>query len=102
MGCGSSAPLDVLQASRDGDLAAVEKCIKAGLGVNGCDEHGATPLHYAAESGSYDIAQTLLEAGALVEAKSTVRQLALAPRPRWSGAALSRRSRWARQRVLGR
>lgn len=88
MGCASSTPVSVLQATLDGDLAAVQRALNAGKPVSETDERGATALHYAAEQAAYEIASVLVEAGAQVEARSLVRHRPLrACVPVWQAAA---------------
>lgn len=46
-------------------LPIIEELLKRGVGVNDRDEHGQTPLHYAAEFANAEVVNTLLFAGAL-------------------------------------
>lgn len=58
-------------ASQYGNHNAVKALIAAGALVNGCGARGGTPLYFAAWSRQFDIAQTLLQAGADPEAKNS-------------------------------
>ncbi|WP_042348196.1 ankyrin repeat domain-containing protein [Bacillus massiliigorillae] len=50
-------------------LDEVERLIQEGVNVNGKDEGGYTPLHWAAQSGNVDVVELLLSFGADVNAK---------------------------------
>lgn len=71
-------------SSRSGRPAPPESvagCIEAGADVTARDEHGNTPLHLLAASGSYRAPETaaiLVEAGAEVDARNALGQTALA------------------------
>lgn len=52
------------------DTDIIDALIAAGADVNlKCYKYGRTPLHYAAQDGSYDVMRTLISAGADVNAK---------------------------------
>jgi ankyrin repeat protein len=58
----------MLQAARDGDVAAVERLLSDDPRlVRASDEHLKTPLHWAAEHDRRDVAEMLLDAGADLE-----------------------------------
>lgn len=52
------------EATLSADAKAVIFLVKAGVPLNGLDELGHTPLHWAVFGGYTDIVQALLEAGA--------------------------------------
>ena len=54
----------VISASMDNDLIALEKFLNSPCDPNVTDEHGYAPLHYAARSGHVESMLLLLEAGA--------------------------------------
>lgn len=60
----------LFQAIRDQSPALVEVALAKGANVNSRDEHGSTPLMYAAELGNPAIVEMLLEAGANVWERS--------------------------------
>jgi ankyrin repeat protein len=47
-------------AAQDGDLAQVERLIRAGFDINAFDSLGKTPLHWAAEGEHFEIAAFLI------------------------------------------
>ena len=47
----------------------VRRHLNEGADVNQRDENGQTPLHHAAQSGSTQVAQTLIERGAKVNSR---------------------------------
>merc|ERR1719384_1956984 len=51
----------LVEAARRGDAEAARRCLQEGAPPNSCDEHGWTPLHYAASQGESDICRLLLE-----------------------------------------
>jgi len=56
-------------AAYKGDVAEVERQLRAGVDVNRQDDgDGRTALHYAAEKGHHPVLRTLLQAGADVQA----------------------------------
>lgn len=59
-------PIDIQlkQAVKKGDLAAVNKLLAEDINPNTPDKFRATALHYAAQGGSLDIIKALLNAGA--------------------------------------
>jgi len=63
----SDGDADLARALEAGDdLAAVERLITAGVGVNRTNDHGKTPLMLAAGAGRAEIAAALLRVGAHV------------------------------------
>ncbi|OAA61600.1 ankyrin repeat and btb poz domain containing protein [Niveomyces insectorum RCEF 264] len=56
-----------LEACRRGDLKQCQKYILAGVNINGKDAYDYTPLIVASLCGHYEVAQLLLESGALAE-----------------------------------
>lgn len=61
---------DLFESVRSGDRERVAEILKAHpQSVSARDRHGATPLHYAAESGRRDIVNLLLDAGADINAR---------------------------------
>jgi ankyrin repeat protein len=59
----------LLDAAWDGDVDAVARALR-NAPVNGCDLHGQTPLHLAAERDKLAVAMLLLDRGADVHARS--------------------------------
>ena len=70
----SSLPLEgqLLEASRSGDLNAVQEMIIQGANVNEARGDGITALHAAAERGHRDVTERLLEAGAAVDPETRI------------------------------
>ena len=68
LGCGPS--VDIHQASREGNIEAVEQHIATGTDVNAKDGSGRTPLHNAALKGRKEIAELLIAKGADLNAKN--------------------------------
>lgn len=56
-----------LEACRRGDLKECQNYILGGVNINGKDEYDYTPLIVASLCGHYEVAQLLLESGALAE-----------------------------------
>eukprot|EP00976_Prorocentrum_cordatum_P063530 1177121-Prorocentrum_minimum.AAC.3 len=54
----------MIQRVKDEDVGGIKALIKLGADVNICDGKGATPLHWAAASGSVDVVATLVDFGA--------------------------------------
>ena len=63
-----AAENELHKAARTGDVAKLNRLIKAGANVNVTDEEGETPLFGAAYEGHTDAVIALLEAGAYVNA----------------------------------
>jgi ankyrin repeat protein len=64
-------PTSILEAAEQGDAAAVRQMLAADPDlVRSADEELRTPLHFAAESGSVEMVEVLLEAGADVNAQT--------------------------------
>jgi hypothetical protein len=59
----------LLEAAKIGNAYKVIELLREGANVNTRDEHGFTPLHYAAFSRDADVARLLLEHGADANAK---------------------------------
>ena len=56
--------VQLIAAVKDGDVAAVKGLIESGAEVCQQDEHGWTPLNWAAGKGDLEIARLLVESGA--------------------------------------
>lgn len=54
----------LIEAVKNSNFTEVEKLVKAGVDINQQDEHGWTPLNYAAGKGNLPMVQFLLENGA--------------------------------------
>ncbi len=68
-GCGhnphmAANPGKAHQAARSGDLPALESALQSGTGVNQEDDHGMTPLSYAAGASNVAVVEYLLAKGA--------------------------------------
>ncbi|MGO9009355.1 MAG: ankyrin repeat domain-containing protein [Bryobacteraceae bacterium] len=62
----------ILQAAGDGDVAVVRRLLSDDPRlVRASDDHLKTPLHWAAEHDRQDVAETLLQAGADLEATTS-------------------------------
>jgi len=62
----------ILQAVKDGDASAVRRLLDQDPRLaNAAGEHLKTPLHWAAEHDHFDVARTLLDAGANLEAATS-------------------------------
>ncbi len=77
-GAMSAHSMPLIQASRDGDAAAVAKLIKEKAPFNEQDSDGYTALMRAAEAGHLAIVEQLLQAGANEKIKNRYGQTALA------------------------
>ena len=56
--------IEFIEAIKAGNRAAVQQAIDAGAGLNSHDQHGWTPLNWAAGSGHLEVVELLLEHGA--------------------------------------
>ncbi len=57
----TSQKVDLIEATRDGDLTLVQNLIEKGANVNCRDDTGQSPLHHACYYGHYDIIKHLVE-----------------------------------------
>lgn len=73
-------------AIRSNDLAKLQSLLKSAGNPNLADDHGATPLMYAATAGSYEAMKLLLERGANVNARNQFGSTALM----WAASDLKR------------
>jgi ankyrin repeat protein len=62
---------DLHYVAGEGDLLRVGELLERGCPVDGFDDLGKTPLHYAAENEHLDVIRLLLKAGADVNANDT-------------------------------
>ena len=70
VGCGDSPNELLLQSVIDGNVKEFKQHLAAGSNVNVKDDaRGKTPLHFAAGNGQKEIVESLLAAGAQVNAK---------------------------------
>jgi len=67
----------LISAGANGDIDAVRILVSAGVNPNAEDQHGRTPLMWAAESGSTDIVKYLLSKGADVNQQNNEGDTAL-------------------------
>lgn len=70
---GIASERELLQAARRGDLAAVERMIRAGERLDPRNEAGETPLLIAIQAGHRALARRLIEAGADINAQASNR-----------------------------
>ena len=81
--------LQLLDAARAGDEAAVERLLREGASVKTRNRFGATPLLQAAREGHDDVVRTLLKAGAEVDQPNVEQSLnALVGADRVSGLGI--------------
>lgn len=62
--------MDLLVASKEGNLEEVRRLLTPGVKIDIKDERGWTPLMWAAANGHTDVVRLLLEAGAYVKVKA--------------------------------
>ena len=65
VGCGEPSIHD---AAHTGNIEAVKKHLASGADLNTKDSEGGTPLHHAAWNGHKEVAELLIEKGAVVNA----------------------------------
>ena len=72
--CTGALPAEgqLIDAARNGDVAAVQTLLAGGADANAAQGDGMTALHWAAERGHAVVADLLLSAGATVEAKTRI------------------------------
>jgi len=56
--------MELIEAAKSGDTSTIERLLSSGANVNMQDEHGWTPLHWAAGKGLTQIVALLLKRGA--------------------------------------
>lgn len=66
----SAGPIELFQAVRSGDVAALRALVAEGADVNTPDDQGRNLLGFAAVQGDVDMTRLLLKAGAEVNARS--------------------------------
>ena len=67
VGCGEP-PKDILEAAHEGNIEAVKKHLASGADLNTKDSEDGTPLHHAAWNDHKEVAELLIEKGAVVNA----------------------------------
>ena len=80
VGCGESQPpetptvkapdISIHQAVKDGNIEAIKQRLAAGTDVNAKDEKGWALLHFMAVAGNKEIAELLINSGAVVHANT--------------------------------
>ncbi len=65
--CAAELNQDLLDAARQGDLAAVKSLLERGAALETKTPYGQTPLYLAAMNGHADVATFLLDKGASTE-----------------------------------
>ena len=73
----ASSDADLIEASKSGDLYLVQELLDRGSDINGRDDSGQSPLHYAVYFGRFDVMALLINRGADVNIK--VPQMDLTP-----------------------
>src|SRR5437762_7249980 len=68
----AAAPASLVDAAMQGNKDAVKTLLKQGADVNTSQGDGMTALHWAAQKGDLELAQTLLYAGANVRATTRI------------------------------
>ena len=68
---GLAAPLALHDASRKGDLKAVQQILESGVDINLRDLTGFTPLHWAAMNNQMEVAGFLIKKGADINARES-------------------------------
>jgi len=63
-GDSNMSDLQLIEAVKANNLAAVERLIQSGADLNQQDEHGWTPLNWAAGKGDIETIRLLIEKGA--------------------------------------
>ncbi|MGO9315921.1 MAG: ankyrin repeat domain-containing protein, partial [Syntrophobacteraceae bacterium] len=72
-----AAAVDLLDAVKAGDIAAVRRLLEQGANVNARDENRETPLHHAAYRGKTEVAALLIQKGAKVNARDVYEETPL-------------------------
>ena len=69
VGCGPQTPdISIHDAAHTGNIEAVKKHLASGADLNTKDSEDGTPLHHAAWNGHKEVAELLIEKGAVVNA----------------------------------
>ena len=64
------ANMDIWQAAKSGNLAALNQRLEKGIDINGLDGKGISPLSWAAMAGQPEIVRLLIDRGANVNQKN--------------------------------
>lgn len=67
---GTPVRIRLIEAAKKGDLDAVRALVESGMSTEVKDDNGMGPLHWAAKNGHPEVAETLIDAGADVNAKT--------------------------------
>ena len=62
---------ELIRFARNSDVRGVQECMERGDNFEMPDGHGLTPMHWAAITGSMDLAKLLVNRGALVNPRDT-------------------------------